>query len=154
MKNKNKIKNFIDNLFVKYDKKEKNSKKLEYFGAIIFNIILMYIFNNLLSWHVYFITSALNEVLWIINLAIIATIIGNVLLLIFNPQWFRHVVKIILNIFAVTAVYHIYNVFPFNFSSFLIDWSVTIALIFVIVGIAIATIIELFFLIMGIFRRY
>ena len=150
----NKIKNFIDNLFAKRDEKENNPKKSEYIGAIVVNIILLYIFNNLLNWHVYFITSALNEVLWVINLAIIATIIGNILFLIFNPELFRHVVKIILNILAVTAVYSIYSIFPFNFSSFLIDWSVTIALIFVIAGIAIATIIELFFLIISIFKRF
>ena len=155
MKNeKNKIKSFMDNLSAKRREKEKNSKKSEYFGAIVVNIILLYIFNNLLNWQVYFITNALNEVLWIINLAIIATIIGNIILLIFNPEWFRHIIKIILNIFAFTAVYSIYSVFPFNFSSFLIDWSVTIALIFIMIGIAVATIIELFFLIISILARF
>ena len=74
--------------------------------------------------------------------------------LIFNPEWFRHIIKIIMNIFAFTAVYSIYSVFPFNFSSFLIDWSVTIALIFIMVGIVIATIFELFFLIISILARF
>lgn len=146
----NKIKNFIDNL----SSKQKDSKKSEYIGAIVVNIILLYIFNNLVNWHIYFITSTFNEALWIINLAVIAAIIGNILLLIFKPEWFRHIVKIILNIFAITAVYSIYSIFPFNFSSFLIDWSVTIALIFVMIGIAIATIIELFLLIISVLTRF
>ncbi len=150
----NKIKNFINNLSAKHDEKEKYSKKSKYIGAIVVNIILLYIFNNLLSWHIYFITSALNEVLWIINLTVIATIIGNIILLIFNPKWFKHIVKIILNILAIAAVYSIYSIFPFNFSSFLADWSVTIALIFVMIGIAIATIIELLFLIFNIIKKF
>jgi hypothetical protein len=50
----NKIKNFWDNLFAKRDEKEKNSKKSGYIGAIAVNIILLYIFNNSLNWHVYF----------------------------------------------------------------------------------------------------
>ena len=155
MKNeKNKIKSFMDNLSAKRRKKEKNSKKSEYVGAIVVNIILLYIFNNLLNWHIYFITNALNEILWVINIAITATIIGNIILLIFNPEWFRHIIKIILNIFAFTAVYSIYSVYPFNFSSFLIEWSVTIALIFIMIGIAVATIIELFFLIISILARF
>lgn len=155
MKNeKNKIKSFMDNLSAKRRKKEKNSKRSEYVGAIVVNIILLYIFNNLLNWHIYFITNALNEILWVINIAITATIIGNIILLIFNPEWFRHIIKIILNIFAFTAVYSIYSVFPFNFSSFLIGWSVTIALIFIMVGIAVATIIELFFLIISVLTRF
>ncbi|MEL7669092.1 hypothetical protein [Methanobacterium sp.] len=155
MKNeKNKIKSFMDNLSSKRQKKEKNSKKSEYIGAIVVNVILLYIFNNLLNWHVYFITNALNEILWIINIAITATIIGNIMFLIFNPEWFRHIIKIILNIFAFTAVYSIYSIFPFNFSSFLVDWSVTIALIFIMAGIVIATIVELFLLIINILARF
>ena len=148
MKNeKNKIKSFMNNLSAKRREKEKNSKKSQYIGAIIVNIILFYIFNNLLNWHIYFITNALNEILGVINIAITATIIGNIILIIFNPEWFRHIIKIILNIFAFTAVYSIYSIFPFNFSLFLIDWSVTIALIFIMAGILIATIVELFLLI-------
>ena len=155
MKNeKNKIKSFMDNLSSKHQEKEKNSKKSEYIGAIVVNVILLYIFNNLLNWHVYFITNALNEILWIINIAITATIIGNIMFLIFNPEWFRHILKIILNIFAFTAVYSIYSIFPFNFSSFLVDWSVTIALIFIMAGILIATIFELFLLIINILARF
>jgi hypothetical protein len=155
MKNeKNKIKSFMDNLSSKRQEKDKNSKKSEYIGAIVVNVILLYIFNNLVNWQVNFITNAFNEVLWVINLAIMATIIGNIMFLIFNPEWFRHIIKMILNIFAFTAIYSIYSVFPFNFSSFLIDWSVTIALIFIMVGIAVATIIELFFLIINILARF
>ena len=149
MKSSQRIKNFIDNL----SSKQRDYKKSEYIGAIVVNIILLYIFNNLVNWHIYFITGAFNEVLWIINLAVIAVIIGNILLLIFNPEWFRHIVKIILNIFVITAVYSIYSIFPFNFSSFLTDWSVTIALIFVMIGIVIATIVELFLLIISVLAR-
>lgn len=155
MKNeKNKIKSFMDNLSSKRQEKDKNSKRSEYIGAIVVNVILLYIFNNLLNWQVYFITNALNEVLWIINIAIIATIIGNIMFIIFNPEWFRHIIKMILNIFAFTAVYSIYSVFPFNFSSFLIDWGLTIALIFIVTGIVIATIVELFLLIINILARF
>lgn len=149
----NKIQNFFDNLFLKC-KGNKTPKKAEYIGAIVVNIVLFYIFNNLLNWQVYFITNAFNEVLWIINLAIAASIIGNIFLLMFDPEWFRHIIKIILNIFAVTAVYSLYSVFPFSFSYFLVDWSVAIALIFIIAGITIATIIELFYLILSIIRRF
>ena len=148
MKNeRNKNKDFMDNLSAKCHKKEKNSKKSEYIAAIIVNIILLYIFNNLPNWHVYFITNVLNEILWVINIAITAAILGNIILLVFNPEWFRRIIKIILNIFAITAVYSIYSIFPFNFNSFLIEWSVVIALIFIMIGIAVATIIGLFFLI-------
>jgi len=131
------------------DKKEKKDRKSEYIGAIVINLILLYIFNNLLNWRIYFITNTLNEILWIINLSIIATIIGNALLLLYNPEWFRHVVKIILNIFVFIAVYVLYKVFPFDFNAPFVDWMVAIALILIMIGIAIATMVEFFLLVTG-----
>ena len=129
------------------NKKKVKSKKSDYVASIIFNLILWYIFNNLLKWHVYFITDALNEVLWIINLSILTTIIINAILLMFDPEWFRHLMKIILNIFAFIAVYFVYTVFPFKFNSIYIVWGFKILLIVGMIGIAIAFIEEIYLLI-------
>ncbi len=121
----------------------------EYVGAIIVNFILLYIFNNLLNWHVYFVTSAFNEVLWIINLSIAVAIIGNFLMLIYRPEWFRHITKIVLNIVAFAAVYLVYTVFPFNFSNSFLNWGLSVLLILALIGIIIATIVEIYLMITG-----
>lgn len=128
-------------------RKKEKSKKPEYIIAIIFNLIFLYIWNNLLNWKVYFITNALNEVLWIINLSIIAAIIGNALLFLYNPKWFHHTMKIILNIITFIAVYFVYTVFPFNFYNSALNWGLNIFLILGMIAIAIATIVEFFFLV-------
>ena len=124
-------------------------RKSEYVTAIIFNLIFWYIVNNLLNWHIYFITNALNEVLWIVNLSIIAAIIGNALLLLYDPERFRHVMKIILNIFAFIAVYFVYVVFPFNFYNSFYNWGFSILLILAMIGIVIAIIVEIYLLLTG-----
>ena len=131
------------------ERNRKREQKSEYFVAIIFNLIFLYIVNNLLNWHVYFITNAFNDVLWIINLSIIATIIGNALLLLYSPERFRHVIKIVLNIFAFIATYFVYEVFPFNFYNSFYNWGVNILLILAMIGIVIATIIEIYLLVTG-----
>lgn len=128
------------------NKKEKN-RKAEYFVAIIFGLIFLYIVNNLLNWNIYFITNALNQVLWIINLSIIATIIGNVFLLAYDPEWFRHIIKIIINIINFIGAYFVYTVFPFNFYNSFINWGLHIFLILIMIGIAIAIIVEFYFLV-------
>lgn len=125
----------------------KKNNKSEYIVAIIFGLIALYIVNNLLNWHIYFITPALNQILWIINLSIVITIIGNAILLIFNPEWFRHLVKIIINIFSLISAYFVYIVFPFNFYNSFLNWGFSIFLLLVIVGIVIAIIVELYYLI-------
>jgi hypothetical protein len=128
-------------------RKKEKSRKSEYITAIIFNLIFLYIWNNLLNWNVYFVTNALNEVLWIINLSIIATIIGNALLLAYNPEWFHHVMKIIINIITIIAVYFVYTVFPFNFYNSSLNWGLNIFLILVMIGIAIAIVVEFYLLV-------
>ena len=131
------------------ERNRKREQKSEYVAAIIFNVIFWYIVNNILNWHIYFITNAFSEVLWILNLTIIVTIIGNVLLLLYSPDKFRHVMKIILNIFAFIAVYFVYEVFPFNFYNSFYNWGVTVLLILAMIGIVIATIVEIYLLLSG-----
>ena len=131
------------------ERNRKREQKSEYLVAIIFNLIFLYIVNNLLNWHVYFITNAFNDVLWIINLSIIATIIGNALLLLYSPERFRHVIKIVLNIFAFIATYFVYEVFPFNFYNSFYNWGINILLILAMIGIVIATIVEIYLLVTG-----
>lgn len=52
------IKNFLKKIF-----EEKKVKKSEFIVAIIVNLILFYIVNNLLSWNFSFITSSFQDVL-------------------------------------------------------------------------------------------
>jgi hypothetical protein len=131
------------------ERNREKEQKSEYIAAIIFNLIFLYVVNNLLNWHIYFITNAFNEVLWIINLSIIASIIGNALLLLYSPERLRHGVKIIINIISFIAVYIVYKVFPFNFYNSFYNWGFNILLILAMIGIAIATIVEIYLLVTG-----
>ena len=121
-------------------------EKREYTVAIIFNLILLYIFNNLLYWHVNFLTNALVNILWIINLSISIAILGNALLLIYHPKLFRHVMKTVINIFAFIAVFILYVTFPFNFNDFYLYWTMNTLLAIIMVGLAISIIIEFVYL--------
>jgi hypothetical protein len=128
---------------------KKTGQKSEYIAAIIFNLIWWYIVNNLLNWQVYFVTNAFNEVLWIINLSIIVSIIGNALLLLYSPERLRHGVKIFINIISFIAVYMVWDLFPFNFYNSFYDWVFSLLLILAMIGIAIATIVEIYLLVTG-----
>ncbi|MDP3065448.1 MAG: hypothetical protein Q8N08_01820 [Methanobacteriaceae archaeon] len=128
---------------------KKSGQKSEYVAAIIFNLIWWYIVNNLLNWQVYFVTNAFNEVLWIINLSIIVSIIGNGLLLFYSPERLRHGVKIFINIISFIAVYIVWTVFPFNFNNSFYDWGFGVLLILAMIGIIIAIIVEIYLLVTG-----
>lgn len=130
-------KNFLKNFL-----KEKEPKTSEFIAVIVVNLIFLYIVNNLLSWNLSFITSSFQDVLWIFNLSITATIAGNVLFLIYHPTWFRSIIQIILNILGFLVVYYLYTVFPFIFSNGLVTFSLKFALIVAMVVMVIVTIVE------------
>ena len=131
------------------ERSRRTERTTEYTIAIIVSLIFLYVFNNLLNWHIYFVTNALNEVLWIINLSLLATIIGNALFILYRADWFRHLVKIVINIFNIIAVYLVYLVFPFNFNNSFLNWAINILLILIMIRIVIAIIVEFYHLITG-----
>ena len=131
------------------ERNREKEQRGEYIGAIVVNLIFWYIVNNLLNWHIYFVTNAFNSVLWIINLSILVSIIGNGLLLVYCPVRFRHLVKIIINIISFIAMYIVWKVFPFNFYNSFYNWGFDILLILGLIGIVIATIVEFYLLVIG-----
>ncbi len=127
----------------------KRNRRAEYIAAIIVNAILIYIFNNLLKWRVPFLTSDFNLVLWAVNLSLGATIIANILFLAYDARWFHHLLQLVLNILAFLSTYLLYRIFPLAFSERLIEQVVRIALIFAMVALGIALIVEFFRLVFG-----
>ena len=118
------------------------ARRVRYIFAIIFTLVFMYIINHLLEWGVPFLTNDFRICLWVINLSMAASVVGNALLLAYNARWFRHIIQIILNIFAFVAVYIVYAIFPFAFPEALWAMLARFVLIIMMIGIGIGLIVE------------
>jgi hypothetical protein len=127
---------------------KKKPGKSGFIAAIIINLILLFVFNSLLNWGVPFLTSDYSGVLWAINLSIGATIIANILFLVYEAGWFRHLAQLILNVIALFVVFLIYSIFPFTFTAESWAFWIKITLIIIMAGIGIAIIVEIFRLIL------
>jgi hypothetical protein len=123
-------------------KREREPSRASFTVAIIFNLIFIYIVNQIPYWDISFITSAWSEVLWILNLSLVVTIIGNLLFLFYHPQWFRSLSQIIISVFAFWAIRALYTVFPFSFSQSSLDLVAWFILIILMVGVAISILVE------------
>jgi len=137
-----------------YKKEEQEEKvvkkrpgKIGYIGAIIANIVLIFVVNNILKWGVPFFTREFTKVLWIINLSLSLTIACNVIYLIYNRAWFLSLTQMFLNVLSFLATYITYKVFPFDFSKVsgfpILGLLVRIALIFIMIITIIVAIAEL-----------
>ena len=152
VKNKKDSKDYVKNLRNGLIK-EKAINKSEYIFAIIANLIILYIANNIMNWNLSFISATFRQVLWAINLAIGSAIIGNILFLFYDPSWFRHLLKVFINILGLIAVYTFYIIFPLNFSQNLISLGVIFALIVMMIAFALVTAFEVFKMFFEIYQR-
>ena len=118
------------------------ARRVGYIFAIIFTLIFMYIINHLLEWGAPFLTNNFRICLWVINFSLAASIVGNALLLAYDAHWFRHIIQIILNIFAFVAVYIVYAIFPFAFPEAIWAMLARFVLIIMMIGIGIGLIVE------------
>lgn len=134
--------------------KEKESKKSEYVIAVIANVIIFYIANNIVNWNLSFIAPSFTQVLWAINLAIGIKILGDILLIIYDPSWLRHTTKAVMNVFSFVAAYTFYVIFPLSFSQNWISIFFVLLLILIMIGIVVSTAYELFKLLLGVFYRH
>lgn len=119
----------------------KKTKKSEYVISIIVNVIILYIANNLLAWHVSFITDNWTAPLWILNISIVLTIISSLIFLFYDKNWLKGSLRTIINLVSVVFLITFYTVFPLDVSS---GWAsiIKILLIIGIVGTVFATLVE------------
>ena len=130
--------------------KKKTMGRSGYIAAIVINLVLLFVFNNLMNWRLtaQYLTAEYSGVLWVINLSIGATIIANILFIFFEAGWFKHLAQLVTSVIALFAVFLIYSVYPFTFEGEAGFQWVKIILIIMMVGIGIAIIVELFKLIL------
>lgn len=119
-------------------------KKREYVASIIGNIIILVILNLLPRFHLSFISEGYFSVLWVFNVIIPLQILGYILLLLYNPLWFQHIIKFLQNLLGVIGTFVLIKIFPFNFWGIsLLNIIVRIVFILVLVVTAISCIVSL-----------
>lgn len=124
--------------------KKKRSKRGEYIGNIIVNLIILYVFNSLPYWHLNFLTSDYTKVLPFANWSIEVTILVNIFYLFYSDYWFRKLSQCITNVLSIIFLraFYIYFpiIFPAPFTS-LIRFCLSLS-IFIIMIITVVTFIQ------------
>ena len=95
----------------------------------------------------------------LLNIALFASILGNIITIVWDKYLLRDPIKILIDVFALGAVIGLVSIFPFDFSSFSDSVSidatrtgVTLLLIFVAISIGVGLLIRLIKLIVNVAR--
>lgn len=84
--------------------------------SIIWNLIFLFIVNNVPEWDLPFINDRYDTVLWILNLNLILQIIGWGLILFLDFHWLWHLVRAIHDAASLVVFLVLYFLYPFDFS--------------------------------------
>lgn len=96
--------------------KEKKNKKIGYLVAIIVSVFLIYVINNLLNWHIPFLTNNFIVCLPLFTISLSANIMANAVFIIYEEKWFKKIAEIILNVISIILLYTFYKIFPLSFN--------------------------------------
>ena len=100
------------------------ARRAGYVVAIAVNLGLLAVVNNILEWDVVpFLTSDFSRLVGFISVSLALTIVANVIYLAYDPPWFKSLAQIGLTLVSLAVTIRIYQVFPFDFSSYSIAWS-------------------------------
>lgn len=149
-----------------YFKGTRGGRITGYSFAIMWSVIFFVFFNFYQSyiayyhydgiWHRYpLLTESFSQWLPIVSVALVASMIGSILLIIYDGYFFRQIIRIVLNLFGLTAIISLLTVFPFDFTVFPRDLTgilnpiVITVLILIIIGIGIGTMVRLIKLIVN-----
>ena len=149
-----------------YFKRTRGGRITGYSFAIMWSVIFFVFFNFYQSyiayyhydgiWHRYpLLTESFSQWLPIVSVALVASMIGSILLIIYDGYFFRQIIRIVLNLFGLTAIISLLTVFPFDFTVFPRDLTgilnpiVITVLILIIIGIGIETMVRLIKLIVN-----
>jgi len=113
------------------------------------------------TWTIYpLLTTDFNAWLPILNISLIVSIIGSIILIAYDKYYVRNTVRIVTDIFGIAAVATLLSLFPFDFTVIpnanianILNPIATIVLILIIIGIGVAVLIRFIKLVISIARR-
>ena len=122
------------------------ARQAGYTIAIVANLALLFVANNLLAWDVApFLTGEFTTVLWLIDISLLATIAVNLAHIWYDPAWFKSACQIGLGSISMLVAIRMFQVFPFDFSAYEFDWERVTRFVIVLgmIGIGIGIVVEM-----------
>ena len=106
------------------------ARRAGYSVAIAFSAAILFVLNVRPGWQAMpFLTSDMNQVLWLVNLSLAAGIAASIVYLAYDPPWLKSLGDLATTGIGLAAAILIWQVFPFDLSS---GWSTAVRTLLVI----------------------
>jgi hypothetical protein len=121
------------------------ARRFGYTVAVAINLVMLVVVNNILDWGwLPFLTEEFASLIWLFNVSLTATILANLVYMVYDPVWFKSFTQIGLNLISMIVLLRMLQVFPFDFSAYEFDWEpvARFVLILGLIGTGIGIIVE------------
>ena len=121
------------------------AKRVGYVIAVAVNAAMLWFANQLPAWGwSSWLTGEFEDVLPAINRSLVASILANLAYVFYDRSWFKSLTQIVVLVISLQATIALLAVFPFDFSTYAINWDAVarVVLVVAVVGIVIAIISE------------
>jgi hypothetical protein len=109
------------------------ARRFGYVVAIGCNAVAIYIAHHLLDWGwPRFLTDQFDDVLPLITASFIYGMATNAMFVLYDQQWFKSLVNVGGSIIAFVITLRLYQVYPFDFSGYAVNWSWAISTLLII----------------------
>lgn len=119
------------------------SRRVGYAFAAVIDVALMWVNAHLLGWGwPPFLTEDFELLLPIVQLSFGASAVVNVAWFVRDPEWWRHLGQLALNVIAAVVMVRTWQIFPFDLSE---GWTTVFRIMIVLglLGVAISSVVEL-----------
>ncbi len=116
-------------------RRSRGARRLGYAVAVVVNLVLWYLVNVRPGWEVVpFLTDGVEQLLWLVNLSLLAGAVANLAYIVFDAPWFKAAGEVVLAIISLALSVTVFEVFPFDFTGLSYDLT-TLARVVVALGV-------------------
>jgi hypothetical protein len=134
-------------------KDKKKPQKSQFIAAVIVNLVILYIANNLINWNLSFIDNSFLQVLGILNIFLISAIVVNFLFIFYSKGWFRNLLLIPVDLLGLVTAYTLFMVFPFIINNLILEYLLKFILLVFIIGSFISLLVHIVKFIISVLNR-
>lgn len=99
------------------------SRRFGYVVAATLNLVFLFVVNVSPGWEsLGFLTERTRDVLWLVNLVLVASVVANLLYSAYDPPWFRALGDVVTTSLGLASTIRIWQVFPFDFDTSSVPW--------------------------------
>ncbi len=121
------------------------NRRFGYIFAAAITVGMWFVINEWPGWQeLSFLTDETRAVLGLVNFSLAVSVLVDLIYVVYDPAWFKSVGDVITTSIGLAVLVRLWQVFPFDFSNYAVDWTVLtrVVLVMGIVGSCIGIIVQ------------